>query len=92
VRRARPTVFLFILLGAVPVAVGAAGLASFLLLRAGYSFLVWGLVPFLALLLLAGVLGTVLGLAAGGAPPGARRREGARGDPPRRGSRRRDDV
>lgn len=33
-----------------------AGLVSFLLLRAGYGFLVWGLLPFLALILAALVL------------------------------------
>jgi F0F1-type ATP synthase assembly protein I len=35
-----------------------------LLLRAGYGVLVWGLVPFLVLLLLAGVLAVVIGKAA----------------------------
>jgi hypothetical protein len=60
----RPLILLFVLLVTVPLLVGAAGVASLLLLRAGYGVLVWGLVPFLVLLLLAGVLAVVIGKAA----------------------------
>ena len=60
----RPLILLFVLLVTVPLLVGGAGVASFLLLRAGYGVLVWGLVPFLVLLLLAGVLAVVMGKAA----------------------------
>lgn len=47
-----------------------AGLVSFLLLRAGYGFLVWGLLPFLALVLVALVLGAAVWRLAGGKLPG----------------------
>ena len=60
----RPLILLFVLLVTVPLLVGGAGVTSFLLLRAGYGVLVWGLVPFLVLLLLAGVLAVVIGKAA----------------------------
>jgi O-antigen ligase len=60
----RPLILLFVLLVTVPLLVGGAGVASYLLLRAGYGVLVWGLVPFLVLLLLAGVLAVVIGKAA----------------------------
>jgi hypothetical protein len=70
------------LLGAV------TGVASFLLLRAGYGFLVWGLLPPLVLLLVAIVLVAVLWRAAGGPLPGVRRppdeEEGPRGESRRR--------
>lgn len=65
-RRIHSLTLLFILLGAVPVVIGGAGLVSYLLWRAGYGFLVWALLPFAASLLLVGVLGAALGLAAGG--------------------------
>ena len=60
----RPLALLFLLLVTVPLLVGGAGVASFLLLRAGYGVVVWALVPLLALLVLAGVLGVVIGRAA----------------------------
>jgi len=60
----RPLILLFVLLVTVPLLVGGAGVASFLLLRAGYGVLVWGFVPFLALLLLSGVLAVAVGKAA----------------------------
>ncbi len=60
----RPLISLFVLVMTVPLLVGGAGVASFLLLRVGYGVVVWGLLPFLALLLLAGVLGLVIGRAA----------------------------
>ncbi len=65
-RRFHPLVLLFILLGAVPVVVGGAGLVSYILWREGYGFLVWGPLPFAVSLLLVGVLGIFLGMAAGG--------------------------
>ena len=57
----RPLILLLVLLVTVPLLVGGAGVASFLLLRAGYGVLVWGLVPLLVLLLLAGILAVVIG-------------------------------
>jgi hypothetical protein len=93
VKHVRPIVLLYSLLGIVPLLVGGAGLASYLLLRAGYSFLVWGLLPFGALLLLASGLGAVLGTAAGGNLPGPRRKEEKpHGEAPRGRPRRVDDV
>lgn len=69
-------VLLLMLLGA------GAGLVAFLLLRAGYGFVVWGVLPFLALVLGAVVvLGAVICWAAGGPLPGRRRKE----EEPRRG-------
>lgn len=65
-RRIGPKALLFVLIGAVPLAVVGSGLASFLLLRAGYGPLVWAGLPFLGLMLAVGVLGLVLGLAASG--------------------------
>ena len=62
------------LLGAV------MGLASFLLLRAGYSFVVWGL-PFLVLFLGALALSAFLWWSAGGALPGIGRRGASRERP-----------
>jgi hypothetical protein len=72
------------------------GVASFLLLRAGYGFLVWGLLPPLALLFVAIVLGVILWWVAGGRLPGIGRsdaleeepREGSSSEGPHRG----DDV
>ncbi len=46
------------------------GVVSFLLLRAGYGFLIWGVLPFLALVISAVVLGAVIWWAAGGTLPG----------------------
>ena len=92
-RHVRPIVLLYLLLGVVPLLVGGAGLASYLLLRAGYGFLVWGLLPLGALLLLASGLGAVLGTAAGGNLPGLRRKEEKpHGEVPRGRPRRGDDV
>jgi hypothetical protein len=56
---------LFVLIGAVPLVVAGAGVASFLLLRAGYGLVVGALLPFAASLLLVAVLGGALGRAAG---------------------------
>lgn len=57
---------LFVLVAAVPLGVAAAGIASFLLLRAGYGILVWAGLPFLGLVLAAGVFAFFLGRAARG--------------------------
>jgi hypothetical protein len=65
-----PKTLLFVLLGVVPLVVVGAGLASFVLLRAGYGLVVGALVPFVVSLLLAAALGALFGRAASG------RREG----------------
>ena len=103
-RRINPRAHSLVLFGGVlllSLLGGVAGVISFLLLRAGYSLLVWGLLPFLSLLLIAFVLGAVLWWAAGGALSGASRpgasgetsREGSPpGGQPGRGARRGDDV
>ena len=74
----RQLTLLFVLLVTVPVLVGGAGVASFVLLRAGYGVLVWALVPLLALLLLSGVLGVVAGRAARVSRPGGTEAPGRR--------------
>ena len=71
--RIHPITLLLVLLGVVPLVVGGAGLASFLLLRAGYGYLAGGVLPFLVSLLVVGVVGVLLGRAASG------RREGGPG-------------
>ncbi len=95
-RRVNPYILVFMLTGAVLLLAllgSGAGVASFLLLRAGYGFLVWGLLPLLALLLVALVLGAVLWWAAGGTLPGAGRPGRVpRGRLSRREPRRGDDV
>ena len=63
--RAHARAMLFVLIGAVPLVVAGAGLASFLLLRAGYGLVIGALVPFVVSLLVAAALGVVLGRAAG---------------------------
>ena len=55
---------LYTLIAVIPLVVAGAGLAAYLLLRAGYGPLVWGVLPFLVMLALAGVIGAVLGRAA----------------------------
>ena len=96
-RRTNPRAFPLVLFGGMLLLslLGAAmGLASFLLLRAGYSFVVWGL-PFLVLLLGALALSAFLWWAAGGALPGVGRRgsseEGPRDGTQSRGGPRRGD-
>ena len=86
-----PMTLLFILLGAVALVVMGAGVASFLLLRAGYGLFVGGLVPFVVSLLLAAALGTLLGRAASGRRGPERRRPPDK-EPGRARSRGQDDV
>ncbi len=63
--RAHAKAMLFVLIGAVLLVVAGAGLASFLLLRAGYGLVVGALLPLAISLLLAAALGASLGRAAG---------------------------
>jgi hypothetical protein len=77
-RRISPTALPLVLLGVVlllPLFGGLAGVVSFLLLRAGYGFVVWGVLPFLALLLVTLVFGALVWRATGGALPGIGRRD-----------------
>lgn len=55
---------LYALIAVIPLVVAGTGIAAFLLLRAGYGPLVWGVLPFLVMLALAGVIGAILGRAA----------------------------
>ena len=64
--KVHPITLLLVLLGAVPLVVGGGGLVSFLLLRAGYGYLLGGVLPFFASLLIVGALGVLLGRAASG--------------------------
>jgi hypothetical protein len=66
VGKVHPLTLLLVLLVAVPLVVGGAGLVSFLLLRSGYGYVVGGILPFLVSLLIVGVIGVVLGRAASG--------------------------
>lgn len=61
-----PKRLLFVLVGAVPFVVLGSAAASVVLLRAGYGALVWAVLPLLGGLLVAAVLGLILGRAAGG--------------------------
>ena len=56
---------LFVLIGAVPLVVAGAGVASFLLLRADYGLVVGAVLPFAVSLLLVAILSAALGCAAG---------------------------
>ena len=62
--RMQPETLLFVLLGTVPLVVAGAGVAAFLLLRAGFGFLVWGVLPFVASLLAVAAISFVLSRAA----------------------------
>jgi biotin transporter BioY len=59
-----PQTLLFVLLGTVPLVVAGAGVAAFLLMRAGYGVLVWAVLPFLASLFIVAALAFVLSRAA----------------------------
>jgi hypothetical protein len=61
-----PQTLLLVLIGAVPLVVAVAGVAAFLLMRAGYGLLFWAVLPFVASMLVIAVLGGLLGRAAGG--------------------------
>ena len=94
-RRVQQKTFLYILSGALLLLVilgASAGVISFLLLRAGYDILVWGLLPFLSLLLISLILCGVVWWAAGGALPGAGRGRDSHKGSRSVGSRRKDDV
>ncbi len=56
---------LFVLIGAVPLLVAGAGVASFLLLRADYGLVLGALVPFAISLVLVAILSAALARAAG---------------------------
>jgi hypothetical protein len=60
VNRLRPETLLLVLLLIVPLVVGGAGVAAFLLMRAGFGFLLWGVVPFVASLLVVAALSFAL--------------------------------
>jgi hypothetical protein len=64
VNRLRPETLLLVLLLTVPLVVGGAGVAAFLLMRAGFGFLLWGVVPFVASLLVVAALSFALSRAA----------------------------
>ncbi len=98
-RRFSPAGFPLVLIGALVLLslFGAgAGVVSFILLRAGYGFVVWGMLPLLALI----VVGNVVGVAAWRLAGGRLQRRERSDDPedePRENSRRggphrRDDV
>ena len=74
-----PQTLLFVLLGTVPLVVAGAGVVAFLLMRAGFGFLVWGVVPFVASLAAVAAISFLLSRAArmdrdGGASSEGRRR------------------
>jgi hypothetical protein len=59
-----PQTLLFVLLGTVPLVVAGAGVVAFLLMRAGFGFLVWGVVPFVASLAAVAAISFLLSRAA----------------------------
>ena len=77
--RMQPQTLLIVLLGTVPLVVAGAGVAAFLLMRAGFGFLLWGVVPFVASLLVVAAISFALSRAArmdrdgGGSSEGRRR-------------------
>ena len=98
-RRISPAVLRLILLGGIlllSLFSTVAGVVSFLLLRAGYGFVVWGVVPFLALVVVAVIFGAAVWRLTRGNPPDRGRSGGPdekpRGDSRRGGSSRGDDV
>jgi hypothetical protein len=62
--RMHPQTLLFVLLGTVPLVVAGAGVAAFLLMRAGFGFLIWGVVPFMASLVVVAAVSFLLSRAA----------------------------
>jgi hypothetical protein len=68
-RRFSPAGFPLVLIGALVLLslFGAgAGVVSFILLRAGYGFVVWGMLPLLALIVVGNVVGVAAWRLAGG--------------------------
>lgn len=64
--RISPLTWLFVLVGAVPLLVGGAAVAAFLLIRSGYGLIFAASVPFSALIVVVIVLGFFIGRAARG--------------------------
>ena len=64
--RMHPQTLLLVLIGAVPLVVAVAGVAAFLLMRAGYGLLFWAVLPFVVSMLVIAALGLFLGRAARG--------------------------
>ena len=94
-RRISPAVLRLVLLGGVLfLSLFAAGAAviSFLLMRAGYGIAVWGVVPFLALVLVAAAFGVLVWRLTRGQQPGTSRSGVPEKKPRREGSRGGDDV
>jgi hypothetical protein len=98
-RRISPAVLRLVLLGGIlllSLFATVAGVVSFLLLRAGYGFVVWGILPFLALVVVAVVFGVAVWRLTRDNPPGLGRSGGLeeqpRGSSRREGSRGGDDV
>lgn len=61
----KPEVLLLVMAGlAVPLLVAGAGVAAFLLYRAGYGVVVWALIPPGTLVVLIAAIGVILGKAA----------------------------
>ena len=77
----QPQTLLFVLLGTVPLVVAGAGVAAFLLMRAGFGFLIWGVVPFVGSLLAVAAISFLLSRAAraGRDDPSEGRRRGRDG-------------
>ena len=98
-RRFSPAGFPLVLIGALvflSLFGAGAGVVSFILLRAGYGFVVWGALPLLTLIVVGNVVGVAAWRIAGGR---LRRRERSagpddvpRGDSRRAGPGRGDDV
>jgi len=73
-----PQTLLFVLLGTVPLVVAGAGVAAFLLMRAGFGLLIWGVAPFVASLLVVAAISFALSRAARVDRDGADSSEGRR--------------
>ena len=98
-RRISPAVLPLVLFGAVLLLslFGAGtGVVSFFLLRAGYGFVVWGMLPLLALIVVGNVVGVAAWRLAGGRLQRRERSEDSEDEPRensrRGGPRRKDDV
>ncbi len=69
----RPRTLLLVMISVVPVIVALAFVVAVLLQRAGFGWVVWALLPFVASMAVVGVLGVLLGRAATRGPQGGRR-------------------